>query len=300
VRELHTRFEPEKEQELREQKGSAVEKLEEIYGEEIQEEARNEQIENADVASSEKVDTTEIITNGTETCDQQNQDIKHEDLLEQHLGKFFSNREEHYCNAEHVFDIKLKRNLEDGVLFQWWGRLCFDPGKKPILLDETFSNLMSKKIEYMELKMLQLASENAENKAQEVFVMSKSEKASIVVLAVWKNNLVCGLSGNGSGSAEEKDSMGFWFGDVRKNFVVFKHRWRWKFSCWRPPRVPRTGAESIAEWARHGVHHLLRHQHQYELSPNLHNQTLLEEELSLEGHYCLKILLHKLLLQCPW
>jgi hypothetical protein len=47
----------------------------------------------------------------------------------------------------------------------------------------------------------------------------------------WKNDLVCGLSGNGSGS-EEKDSMGFWCGDVQKNFVVFKHRWRWKFSFW--------------------------------------------------------------------
>jgi hypothetical protein len=42
---------------------------------------------------------------------------------------------------------------------------------------------MSKKIKYMELEMLQLASENAGNKAPKVIVMSKSKKAGIVVLS---------------------------------------------------------------------------------------------------------------------
>jgi hypothetical protein len=75
----------------------------------------------------EKVVTTERITNGMEKYDQQNQDIKNKDLLEQDFGKFFPDREEHFSDAENVFDRKLKRNLEDCVLFRWCGRWCFDP-----------------------------------------------------------------------------------------------------------------------------------------------------------------------------
>lgn len=198
VRELQIRFEPEKEQESVEQKGSAIEKLEEIYGEEIQEEARNEHIKNTYVASGEKVDTTEIITNETEKCDQQHQDIKHEDLLKQHLGKLFSAREEHYCDAEHVFDIKLKRNLEDSVLFQWCGRWKFDPGIRKRL--------------------------------------PTSIPPSTQPLTMRKNDLVCGLSGNGSGSKLKMRHnflvlSSFVFQSLTGDsviFVMWKHRWRWK------------------------------------------------------------------------
>jgi len=116
-------------------------------------------------------------------CNQQNKDIKNNELLEQNFRKFFSDNEEHSGIAVNLFDIQVKRNLEQGVLFQWCGRWCFDPEKKPFFLQESFSTLMSKKIKYMELEMLQLASKNAGNKAPKVIVMSKSKKASIVVLS---------------------------------------------------------------------------------------------------------------------
>lgn len=75
--------------------------------------------------------------------------------------------ERNYCDVEKVFDKNLERKLDEGVFFQW----CFDPGKNPFLLEETFSNLLSKTIKYMKFEKLQLAYENAENKAQEVIVM---------------------------------------------------------------------------------------------------------------------------------
>jgi hypothetical protein len=78
-----------------------------------------------------------------------------------------SDRERNYCDEEKVFDKNLKRKLDDGVFFQW----CFDPGKNPFTLEENLSNLVSKTIKYMKVEKLQLASENAENKAQEVIVM---------------------------------------------------------------------------------------------------------------------------------
>jgi hypothetical protein len=252
VRELHTRFEPEKEQELREQKGSAVEKLEEVSGEEIQE-ARNQPIKNKDVASGTAVESIEIEIQEQKDQslfeedkqrkkgDQQHQEIKKDDLLGQGFGKLFPDREEQNCDAENVYAKQLRSNRES-IFFLWCGRWNFDPG-------------IWKRL-------------------------STSIPPSTQSLKMRKKDLVCGLSGNGSGSKEEIDSMGFGgvglgvilakgkkkklridfhfsltytgedgegneflsslfgrrlakkgiCGDDRKNFVVFKHRWRWKIT----------------------------------------------------------------------
>jgi hypothetical protein len=61
----------------------------------------------------------------------------------------FSHSDGLNCDAEKVFDKRLERNLDDVVFFKWCSRWCFDPGKKPFLLEETFSNLLSKKIEHL-------------------------------------------------------------------------------------------------------------------------------------------------------
>jgi hypothetical protein len=63
-----------------------------------------------------------------EKCHQQHQEIKNEDMLEKVVGKFFSDREAQYCDAEIIFVTKLGRNLEDGTLFFWCANWSFDPG----------------------------------------------------------------------------------------------------------------------------------------------------------------------------
>jgi hypothetical protein len=78
-----------------------------------------------------------------------------------------TDRKRNYCDAEKVFDKNLERKLDNGVFLQW----CFDPTKNPFPIEETFSNQVSKAIKYMKVEKLQLASENAENKAQGVIVM---------------------------------------------------------------------------------------------------------------------------------
>jgi len=79
------------------------------------------------------------------------------------------------------------------------------------------------------LEMLKLASENAENKAQEVIVMSKSEKASIMVLAFWRMT----DGGFNKGSVLRRNSL-----RVNRNLKLhllkyllgLRHRWHWKMT----------------------------------------------------------------------
>jgi len=185
VRELHTRFGP-----------STIEKLERVSGEEIQE-ARNESIKNEDVASGTTVESieTEIQEQEDQSLfeedkqrkqgDQQHQEIKKDDLLEQGFGNFFPDREEQNCDAENVFVKQLRRN-RDGIFFLWCGRWNFDPGIEKCL--------------------------------------PTSIPPSNQPLKMRKNDLVCRLSGNGSGSKEETDSMGF--GDVGLGVILVKGKKR--------------------------------------------------------------------------
>lgn len=95
--------------------------------------------------------------------------------MEQEFVTIFSNSYGLYCNAENVFDRKLKRQWRSGASYLWDGGWCFDPRKKLIFLEEIPSYLnqyndckagasdLSKNLESMELEKLQLKDACKEN-----------------------------------------------------------------------------------------------------------------------------------------